>query len=133
MSHVHGRLASPTRRLAATILDYVVPISAFVITSGIAYGGDIFELVLLAYAPWVLILFSAGTTPGKRLLGIRVISEDGLPATLGRMLVREWFGKAISAALLGLGYLGIVRDSERRALHDRMMHTYVIGLGPDHS
>lgn len=115
------------------VLDYTIPVGAFIATSSLASGADIFELVLLAYAPCVLVLFSAGTTPGKRVMGIRVISEDGLPATLGRMIAREWFGKVISACVCGLGYVGIMLDSERRALHDRMAHTYVIGLGPDHS
>lgn len=127
MSHVHGRLASPARRLSATALDYVIPVGAFVATSSLADGSDILELVLLVYAAWVLILFSGGTTPGKRLVGIRVINEDGFPATLGRMVAREWIGKVISACICGLGYVGIVTDGERRALHDRMVHTYVIG------
>jgi uncharacterized RDD family membrane protein YckC len=127
MSHVHGRLASPLRRLSATALDYIVPVGAFLSTASLVDGGDILELVLLAYAMWVLVLFSGGTTPGKRLVGIRVINEDGLPATLGRMVAREWIGKSISACLCGLGFVGIISDRERRALHDRMMHTYVVG------
>lgn len=124
---MHGRLASPLRRLSATVLDYVIPVGAFLATSSLVDGGDILELVLLAYAAWELVLFSGGTTPGKRLVGIRVINEDGLPATLGRMVAREWIGKSISTCLLGLGYVGIFSDSERRALHDRMVHTYVVG------
>src|SRR3954467_6885102 len=95
MSHVHGRLASPLRRLSATALDYVIPVGAFLWTSSMVDGGDILELVLLAYAAWALVLFAGGTTPGKRLVGIRVINEEGLPATFGRMVVREWIGKSI--------------------------------------
>jgi uncharacterized RDD family membrane protein YckC len=126
MSHVHGRLASPARRLLAMALDCVVPATAVVATSNLAHGGDILELLLLAYAAWVLVLFANGTTLGKRLLGIHVITRDGFPATLGRMVMREWVGKAISTCLCGLGFAGIVFDRERRGLHDRIVHTYVI-------
>jgi len=83
MSHVHGRLASPARRLAATVLDFVGPIGAFIVTARLSDGDDIFELLLLGYVAWVLILFSDGTTPGKRLAGIqggeavRVASAQG--------------------------------------------------------
>jgi uncharacterized RDD family membrane protein YckC len=126
MSHVHGRLASPVRRLMATLLDWVVPVTAVITTSSLAHGDDILQLLLLAYAAWVLVLFSNGTTPGKRLLGIHVIRDDGFPATLGRMVMREWIGKVISACICGLGYVGILVDRERRALHDRLVRTYVI-------
>jgi uncharacterized RDD family membrane protein YckC len=126
MSHVHGRLASPMQRLVAMALDCVIPVAAVVATSNLAHRGDILELLLLAYAAWVLVLFSNGTTLGKRLVGIHVITREGFPATLGRMVLREWVGKLISAALCGLGFVGIVFDRERRALHDRIVHTYVI-------
>jgi uncharacterized RDD family membrane protein YckC len=126
LSHVHGRLAGPVRRLAGAIVDWAVPVGAFVLTSSRADGTDIFTLILLAYAPCALILYSAGTTPGKRLFGMRVICDDGLPATLGRMVVREWGAKVISACAFGLGLLGILVDRERRALHDRIVGTYVI-------
>ena len=126
MSHVHGRLASPSRRLVAMLLDYIVPVTAVIATSSLAHGSDILQLLLLGYAAWVLVLFADGTTPGKRLVGIHVIKDDGFPATLGRMVLREWIGKVISACICGLGYAGIVVDRERRALHDRLVRTYVI-------
>jgi uncharacterized RDD family membrane protein YckC len=126
MSHVHGKLASPGRRLAATAIDYVIPIGAVVATWSMADGAIILELVLLAYAAWALVLFTSGTTLGKQLVHIRVIHIDGMPATLGRMVAREWFGKWLSASICGIGYLGIVIDRERRAMHDRVLHTYVV-------
>jgi uncharacterized RDD family membrane protein YckC len=126
MSHVHGRLAPPVRRLLAMALDCVIPAAAVVATSNLAHRADVLELLLLAYGAWVLVLFSNGTTLGKRLVGIHVITREGFPATLGRMVMREWVGKLISAAVCGLGFAGIVFDRERRALHDRIVQTYVI-------
>ena len=58
--------------------------------AGAGLGGIIGLLVFLAYIIWALVLFARGTTPGKKVLGMRVIKEDGTPAGFMTMLLREW-------------------------------------------
>jgi uncharacterized RDD family membrane protein YckC len=67
----------------------------------------------------------AGQTPGMRFLSIRVTSEGShhLPFKLA---VRRFLGAVLSALAVGLGYIAILRDTRRRAWHDRMVGTEVV-------
>lgn len=82
--------------------------------------------LLLIYAVSVLVLFSKGTTPGKKSLGMRVVKEDGRRAGFWTMLMREIIGKTISTAYLLLGFLWIFLDREHQGWHDKLMRTYVV-------
>jgi uncharacterized RDD family membrane protein YckC len=66
-----------------------------------------------------------GQTPGKRLLGLRVIDAWGERPTWARALVRTG-GYALSALLFSLGFLWIGFDREKRGLHDWLAGTYVV-------
>ena len=63
-------------------------------------------LVTLSYRICYLWLLSKGLTPGKWLLGERVIakSHGGYPG-FWMMILREFIGKFLSGLFLGLGYL----------------------------
>ncbi len=117
-----GRLAPPRKRLAAYLLDLLAPFAALFVILGIgglgaqvgskvdAEAATNFGLILtfaawIAYVVWALVLFARGTTPGKSLLGMRVVKEDGSQPGFFTMLVREWVGKWISAVIFGLGFL----------------------------
>jgi uncharacterized RDD family membrane protein YckC len=122
-------LASPGKRLGAYLLDVGIPAFAAIMVFGVAaVSGSvgIFMILLLVYMVWALALFSRGTTPGKNLLGMRVIDEQGQPATFGKMFIREWIGKFISGLVFGLGYLWILLDRDRQGWHDKLVSTYVV-------
>ena len=133
-----GKLAAPGSRLGAYLLDFAVPIfTAGVIAmavgienpTGIDAGAGIGTIaggvLFIAYILWALKLFAGGMTPGKRLLGMRVIREDGTPAGFILMLIRETIGKFISGMILSLGFLWILFDKENQGWHDKLMSTYV--------
>ncbi len=68
-----------------------------------------------------------GYSIGKKVLGLKVIKEDGkYPIGLVDALIREVVGKFISSLLLGLGYLLIGFDSRKQGLHDKIAKTYVV-------
>lgn len=134
-----GRLASPGKRFGAYILDLVVPLVALfsilvVAGAGAATGteegasvGVVLGILLsVGYIIWAFVLFAGGTTPGKKLLGMRVIKEDGRNAGFFTMLIREWIGKWISALILSLGFLWILFDRDNQGWHDKLMSTYVV-------
>ena len=134
-----GRLASPIKRLAAYVLDLAIPVVALVTFLGVgtagaatesetgtAIGGLLSLILILAYIVWALVLFSKGMTPGKKVLGMRVVREDGRTAGFGTMFVREWIGKFISGLILSLGFLWILFDKENQGWHDKLMSTYVV-------
>ncbi len=134
-----GRLSSPGKRLGAYFLDVMTPFFAFILVGGVAGFGAAtgtdagagfgmllgFSLVV-AYIIWALMLFAKGTTPGKNLLGMYVMREDGTRAGFGTMLVREWIGKLISGFVLALGFLWILFDRDNQGWHDKLVSTYVV-------
>ncbi|HSQ41099.1 MAG TPA: RDD family protein [Fibrobacteraceae bacterium] len=73
----------------------------------------------------VYFLSRYGGTPGKMLMGLRVISADGNPLSVAHALGR-YFSFWFSAISLGLGFLIILFDPQRRALHDHIARTRVI-------
>ena len=82
--------------------------------------------ILAAYAVLALVLFARGTTPGKHLLRMRVIKENGANAGFLTMLGREWIGKWISGMVFSLGYIWILIDREHQGWHDKLLATYVV-------
>jgi hypothetical protein len=66
-----------------------------------------------------------GYTPGKRLLGIRIVRLDGKP--IGWWRAFERFGGYAASVSTGLlGFLQILWDRNRQALHDKAAETVVI-------
>lgn len=70
-------------------------------------------------------LATRGATPGKMVLGLKVIRSDGSPLSVGVALGR-YFAKWISSIILMIGYIMAGIDPEKRALHDRICDTRVI-------
>jgi uncharacterized RDD family membrane protein YckC len=66
-----------------------------------------------------------GATIGKLAVGIRVVRADG--TSLGLVLgTLRAFAELISIIVLGLGYLTVLVDDNRRALHDYICGTRVV-------
>lgn len=68
---------------------------------------------------------SRGATPGKQLLGLRVVREDGSRLGYGRAFLRR-AAELVTAMTFGAGYLMIAFHPEKRALHDLIAGTRVI-------
>jgi uncharacterized RDD family membrane protein YckC len=68
-----------------------------------------------------------GKTLGKRLFGLTVVDETGQPPRLSRSAVRSLLSFA-SAALLMMGYVLVLFDARRQALHDKLARTFVVRL-----
>lgn len=127
-----GELATSKRRLAAAMLDGVFKdggIFGFALWNAIlppGVAGSVIRILSLAYGVSALVLWTRGTTPAKRLLGMNVITEDGEHADFWRMAGRETIGKWISMMVFGLGLLAVPFDKEHRGWHDRMFGTWVV-------
>ncbi len=70
---------------------------------------------------WML----TGQTPGKALLGLRVITTNGKRVTPLRGLLRL-IGYVISAMPLYLGFLWVLGDDRRQGWHDKLAGTFVV-------
>jgi uncharacterized RDD family membrane protein YckC len=66
-----------------------------------------------------------GATPGKMILGLRVVTADGGPISWGRAIAR-YFGYWLDTITLLIGYIMAAFDSEKRALHDHICGTRVV-------
>jgi uncharacterized RDD family membrane protein YckC len=80
-------------------------------------------LVVLIYFVffWTLV----GYTPGKALLGLRIVRQDGRPLSVGRALLR-YLGYWISAIPLFLGFIWVLIDRQHEGWHDKLANTHVI-------
>lgn len=88
-------------------------------------GNVLSILVNIAY--FVFFWVWRGQTPGKMLLGIKVIREDGSKVTVGVALLR-YLGYIVSAAVLFIGFIWIAFDSRKQGFHDKMAETYVVRI-----
>jgi len=86
---------------------------------GIAgYLGVVIVLILTEAGPY-------GQTPGKHIIGIRVLDTSG--ATLSKGLaVGRYFAKIISGLPCYVGYLWPLWDAEKRTFHDMIVNTRVV-------
>lgn len=137
-----GGYAGAVTRLMAYIVD-VIAVSAL-FTAGttavkfliaIITGVD-FDLSVerhvggTALAVWSFVYFAGawavtGRTIGMALLGLRVVRPDGTKASAASAAIRA-LTFPLSVALFGLGFLGILFHTQRRALHDLIAGTAVV-------
>ncbi|MBU2488675.1 MAG: RDD family protein [Proteobacteria bacterium] len=82
-------------------------------------------LLTLAYSTWFVGRF--GATPGKMALKLRIMVADGSRVSYWRAMGRH-FAEYLSAFILGIGYLMVAFDQEKRGLHDRICNTRVIRM-----
>ncbi len=70
---------------------------------------------------------TTGQTPGKRLMGLRVVHDTGEAIGLGTAFLR-WVGYIISALPMLIGFIWAGIDRRKQAWHDKIAGTVVIDL-----
>lgn len=86
-------------------------------------------LMIVPFFYFVYFTTHGGSTPGKMLLGLRIITASGGPMGTGRAIGRL-FARALSSAIFYIGDIMAGFDSQKRALHDRICDTRVIRIDP---
>lgn len=81
---------------------------------------------LLTAGYFILATYFSGTTLGKYLMKIKVVSADGEKLDFMSVLVRETVGRYLSVMLLYIGYMIAAWDRDKQGLHDRIADTYVV-------
>ena len=138
-------LADPGTRLAARTVEGLlmyVPALALV-PAGIALGSAtairvglvgtvVTGLVVLALN--LVFLHRYGQTVGKRMLGLRIVTEKGPRATLGRLVGLRYVVPFLLESVPVLGPLFTLVDAlfifseTRQTIHDRFARTIVVDL-----
>ena len=136
--HEAPRLAPAPRwpRLAAHLVDLLaqtlmlVPIGVVLVLVLPRQGELLLHTATLVLGTlyYVLLWGLAGTSPGKRLFGLRVVGPDGREPGLRRALVR-YVVMFLAGLPLGLTWWPILFRHDRRALHDLAAGTQVIAAG----
>ena len=91
--------------------------------------------LVVGYIIWWLLVLDRAQTPGKQIVGIWVIGDDGSRVGFGRMFLREFVIEAILfgiASAMTLGIVGLLDmlwplwDKDNQALHDKVASTVVV-------
>jgi uncharacterized RDD family membrane protein YckC len=122
------QLADVGQRFLALLIDGVISgviVGIFTAVFRPGVGSLIGALLGIAYQ-WYFLTKQNGQTPGKSIMGIRVIKTDGSPLRDADAIVRAVVGNWISGIFFGLGYLWALWDPNRQTWHDKIANTYVI-------
>jgi uncharacterized RDD family membrane protein YckC len=88
-------------------------------------AGGILTLLLSILYPlyfWV----SRGATPGKMLLNLRIVTEEGQSPIDTKQALLRLVGYFVNSFTLGIGFLLIAFSTDKRGLHDRLAETSVV-------
>lgn len=119
-------LADVGTRLIALIIDGIVLgiisglLFAFARGPGAA-GGFIVGLIY----QWYFLTQRDGQTPGKRMLGLRVVRVNGEPLDFSTVLIR-YVGYYINSAIFMIGWLWALFNDKHQGWHDLLSGTYVV-------
>ena len=86
---------------------------------------DIVKYLLTALY-FVLLTYYTGSTLGKKLFQLRVVSTENRKLTFFEVAYRETIGRFLSAVVMQLGYLLVIIQKEHRGVHDLLSDTCVI-------
>jgi uncharacterized RDD family membrane protein YckC len=86
-------------------------------------AGLIILMFIIGYH--TLFWYFAGQTPGKALLGLRLVTVDGKRVSIPRGILR-YFAYYLSAIPIFLGFWWILIDDQRQGWHDKIAKTVVI-------
>jgi len=124
------------KRFLAVIIDTFMILTPITVLVGVIYGYDAlkhpdqypeagwFQSALYAF---IIIVFwlRSGQTPGKRALGLRVVSVKGLRLVTPFQAVLRYLGYFLSLVSIVGFFLPLFRE-DKRALHDLIAGTLVI-------
>lgn len=121
--------------LLALVLTVRLPLAMLSLPPGAGPVRVVFDLERLWDLLALITYFSlftwltGGQTPGKRLLGIRVVSLTHERLTLWQCIERA-LGYVASTLELGFGFLQYYLHPNRQTVHDRIAETIVVRTGP---
>ncbi|MDB4970488.1 MAG: domain containing protein [Myxococcales bacterium] len=115
-------LRQPLPRIGQIGPDYVVDMA---VNGGVLAEAGLAMIAILSFLYFFLFTALRGQTFGKHLMRLKVIDGFGDRPSITRALVRT-IAYVPSLVLLGLGFLWIGFDREKRGLHDWLADTYVV-------
>jgi uncharacterized RDD family membrane protein YckC len=138
-----GQLATPVQRLLAYLVDAGTIVACVIVLGLVSFIlGKISPMLSLIVLPVYLVVIlglfvyvpafdnpftQKGQTIGKKVIGIKIVKDDGGEIGLVDILLRNVVGYAVSGMVLYLGFIWILIDSEtRKGWHDKIAKTSVV-------
>lgn len=130
------RVVEPTdvlwKRVGAFLIDEALAVVAAIVTMVVLAGGISLSTALVALLGW-LAAFAAlqaftGATPGKHVVGLRVVTASGDRAGPRRSAIRSaaWVVDGFPYVAPLVGYAAAFGDRDAQRLGDRWAGTYVV-------
>ena len=123
-------LAGIGSRFVASIIDgillaLVAILLLVVLSSTSAVLAQFLGLALPVVYHWFFWTRRDGQTPGKSVVGIRVVKADGSELSNSDAFIRA-IGYHVSSLILCLGYIWAIFDGNNQTWHDKLAGTYVV-------
>lgn len=143
---LQGQYAGFVTRLVAFVIDLVIlsaiyglsisviqligdflDVDFFNIMTTQPFVGTLVGFIAVVFPIMYYVFFWAlsGQTPGKAIMGVRILGVNGERITVVRALLR-YGGYWLSAGGLMLGFLWVLADNRRQTFHDKLARTVVV-------
>ena len=129
------RLAGPVSRAYAWVIDFILRLVVLFVSwlillplGGIGAGAMLILAFLLEWlVPAACEVRFEGATPGKKLMDLQVVHDDGTPVTWGPALVRNLLRAVDFLPLFyGIGLISILLNRDFKRLGDLVAGTVVV-------
>jgi len=102
----------------ASIIGWVLSFATGIVS--MTYVAQLGSVVLIVYLDGI-----KGGTPGKLILGMRIVNEQGNYIGIPMAILR-YVGKILSGIILGIGFIMIAFTQKKQGLHDMIAKTFVV-------
>jgi uncharacterized RDD family membrane protein YckC len=89
-------------------------------------GGALLLLSAFCFGYYIFCEAATGATLGKRMVGIRVVGEDGEHVTFGAAVVRNLVRIVDALFFYFVGFIFAILSTRGQRLGDRAAHTVVV-------
>jgi uncharacterized RDD family membrane protein YckC len=136
--------AGPVNRALAWAIDFIIfiliissIITVYAVLDIAAFENGIFYILLFFlwwFYPVYFEIKKHGSTPGKKVMGLRVLNDDGTPVTVGASMLRNLvLCVDFFPFLYGLGLVSMLLNSRFKRLGDLAAGTLVVHVGNETS
>ena len=138
--HMEEEYAGFWMRVGASVIDSILTtVATFIValffgamlglSGGNEEGAEVLGFFIGILVPWIYSAVMESSprqaTVGKAVLGIVVTDLEGKPTSFGKATGR-YFGKIVSALILGIGFAMAGFTPKKQALHDMMAGCLVV-------
>lgn len=137
LARVGYKNANKNKRVIAFILDCLalavvlaaidmIPLTASVSEAQAKLIDSAIDLLVTSFY-FVYCTLAFGSTPGKKIMGLKLIHADHkTDLSVGQLFLRETVGRFLSAFPLLLGYFWVSFNKDSKTFHDLIAKTHVV-------